>query len=88
MKTYTDTFAQWVEFTDKVAPPVAVIEFNVKNMIPVAEEIIGSAKVYGGGGACGVAAAIPSHHRRRRTCGGVDRPGVQLADRPQHRPPA
>ncbi len=46
VKTYTDTFAQWVEFTDKVAPPVAVIEFNVKNMIPVAEEIIGSAKVH------------------------------------------
>ena len=46
MKTYTDTFGQWVEFTDKVAPPVAVIEFNVKNMIPVAGETIASAKVY------------------------------------------
>ncbi len=42
----------------------------------------------GGGGAHGVAAANPDHHRRRRHCGRADRPGVQLADRPQHRPPA
>jgi methyl-accepting chemotaxis protein len=46
VKAYTDTFGQWIELTDRVAPPVAVIEFNVKNMIPVADEIIGSAKVY------------------------------------------
>ena len=30
VKAYSDTFAEWIEFTDKVAPPVAVIEFNVK----------------------------------------------------------
>ena len=79
VKAYTDTFAEWVEFTDKVAPPIAVIEFNVKNMIPVADEIIGSAKVLhqcGVGGAYGVAAANPDHHRRRRRRGGADRPGV------------
>ena len=45
VKVYSDTFAKWIEYTDKVSPPVAVIEFNVKNMIPVAEEIIASAKV-------------------------------------------
>ena len=91
VKAYTDTFAQWVEFTDKVAPPVAVIEFNVKNMIPVAEEIIGSAKVYTNA----ASAALTASQQRTRTIiaarrhrGGADRPGVQLADRPQHRPPA
>jgi methyl-accepting chemotaxis protein len=62
VKTYTDTFAQWVEFTDKVAPPVAVIEFNVKSMIPVAEEIIGSAKVYTNAASAALAA---SQHRTR-----------------------
>ena len=46
VKAYSDTFAEWIEFTDKIAPPIAVIEYNIKNMIPVAEEIIGSAKVY------------------------------------------
>src|SRR5258707_8118781 len=33
-KTYRDTFAGWIEYTDKGSPPVAVIEFNVKSMIP------------------------------------------------------
>jgi methyl-accepting chemotaxis protein len=45
VKVYSDTFAKWIEYTDKVGPPVAIIEYNVKNMIPVAEEIIGSAKI-------------------------------------------
>src|SRR5215203_893519 len=62
VKAYTDTFAQWVEFTDKVAPPVAVIEFNVKNMIPVADEIIGSAKIDTNAAA---AALTASQHRTR-----------------------
>ena len=44
--TYSDTFTKWIELTDKIAPPVAIVEYNVKSMIPVAEEIIGSAKVY------------------------------------------
>jgi methyl-accepting chemotaxis protein len=46
VKVYSDTFAEWIEFTDKVSPPVAVIEYNVKSMIPIADEIIGSAKIY------------------------------------------
>jgi methyl-accepting chemotaxis protein len=46
VKGYSDIFAQWIEYTDKVAPPVAIIEYNVKSMIPIAEEIIGSAKSY------------------------------------------
>ncbi len=63
VKDYTGTFGQWVEFTDKVAPPVAVIEFNVKNMIPVADEIIGSAKVYTNA----AAAALTASQQRTRS---------------------
>jgi methyl-accepting chemotaxis protein len=46
VKAYADTFAEWIELTDKVGPPIVVIEYNVKAMIPVADEIIASAKSY------------------------------------------
>src|SRR6185312_7291372 len=45
VQTYSDTFAEWIDRTDKIGPPVAVIEYNVKGMIPIAEEIIASAKI-------------------------------------------
>ena len=67
-KAYSDTFAQWIEFTDKVAPPVAVIEFNVKNMMPVADEIIASAKVHTNAAA---AALTASQQRTRNIIIGV-----------------
>jgi methyl-accepting chemotaxis protein len=57
VKNYSDTFAEWIELTDKIAPPVAVIEYNVKNMIPVADDIIGSAKVYTNAAAAALAAS-------------------------------
>jgi methyl-accepting chemotaxis protein len=44
VRDYSDTFAEWIDRKDKIGPPVAIIEYNVKNMIPVAEEIITSAK--------------------------------------------
>jgi methyl-accepting chemotaxis protein len=44
VKHYSDTFAQWIALTDKVHPPVAVIEYNTGAMVPVADEIIDSAK--------------------------------------------
>ena len=44
MKIYTDTFAEWIEVTDKVGPPVAVIDYNSRNMLPVADEIATLAK--------------------------------------------
>ena len=44
MKTYGDTFAEWIEVTDKVGPPVAVIDYNSRNMLPVADEIATLAK--------------------------------------------
>jgi methyl-accepting chemotaxis protein len=68
VKAYSDTFADWIELTDKVAPPVAVIEYNVQNMIPVAEEIIGSAKVYTNAASAALAA---SQHRIRAIITGV-----------------
>jgi len=63
VKTYSDTFAQWIEFTDKVSPPVAIIEYNIKNMIPVADEIIGSAKIYTNA----ASAALTTSQQRTRT---------------------
>ena len=63
MKTYSDTFAEWIEFTDKIAPPIAVIEYNVENMIPVAEEIIGSARTHTNA----AAAALTVSQSRTRT---------------------
>jgi methyl-accepting chemotaxis protein len=63
VKAYSDTFAEWIEFTDKVSPPVAVIEFNVKNMIPLADDIIGSAKSYTNT----AAAALTASQQRIRT---------------------
>ncbi len=62
VRTYSDTFAQWIEYTDKVSPPVAVIEFNVKNMIPIAEEIIASTKIQ----TTGAATALTASQQRTR----------------------
>jgi len=68
IKAYSDTFAEWVEYTDKVSPPVAVIEFNVKSMIPIAEQIIASTKVQTSGAA---AALTASQQRTRAIIAGV-----------------
>ena len=62
VKAYSDIFAQWIDYTDKVAPPVAIIEYNVKSMTPVADEIIGSAKSY----TIAAAAALASSQKRTR----------------------
>jgi methyl-accepting chemotaxis protein len=68
VKTYHDTFAEWIEYSGKVSPAIAVIELNVKNMISVAEEIIGSAKVHTSGAAAALAA---SQQRTRAIIAGV-----------------
>ena len=44
VKAYTETFAEWIEVTDKIGPPVAVIDYNSRNMLPVADEIATLAK--------------------------------------------
>ena len=76
VKAYADTFAEWIAIVDKIGPPVALIDFNIKNMMPVADEIIGSAKSShqrGVGCAHGVASAHQNHHRLRRARGRADR---------------
>ncbi len=44
VKAYADAFAEWIDITDQVGPPLAVIDFNSKSMLPVADEIATSAK--------------------------------------------
>jgi methyl-accepting chemotaxis protein len=62
VKAYSDIFAEWIEYTDKVAPPVAIIEYNIKSMIPVADEIIASAKI----STSAAAAALATSQKRTR----------------------
>jgi methyl-accepting chemotaxis protein len=41
---YGETFAEWIQVTDKIGPPLAVIDYNSRNMLPVADEIATLAK--------------------------------------------
>jgi methyl-accepting chemotaxis protein len=68
VQDYSDTFARWIEITDKVSPPVAIIEYNVKTMIPVADEIIASAKDRT---VTAAAALTASQHRTRVLITGI-----------------
>jgi methyl-accepting chemotaxis protein len=68
VKAYNDIFARWIEGTDNVAPPVAIIEYNVRSMIPVADEIIGSARLHTNAAA---AALTVSQKRTRIIIAGV-----------------
>ena len=62
VKAYNDTFAQWIELTDRIAPPIAIVESNIQSMTPVAEEIIASAKHFNGA----ASAALTDSQRRTR----------------------
>jgi methyl-accepting chemotaxis protein len=44
VKTYADTFDEWIAIVDKVLPPVALIDHGTKSMMPIADEIIASTK--------------------------------------------
>jgi methyl-accepting chemotaxis protein len=68
VQTYRDTFAEWIAIVDKVGPPVAVIEYNTKAMLPASDEIIGSAKVHTGAAS---AALTGSQVRTRNIITGV-----------------
>jgi methyl-accepting chemotaxis protein len=57
VKAYTDTFAQWIDLVEKIGPPVAVIDYNTKNMIPVADKIIKAAKARTGAASAALAAS-------------------------------
>jgi methyl-accepting chemotaxis protein len=41
---YVNTFAKWIDLTNKTSPPIAIIDYNTKNMMPVADEIITTAR--------------------------------------------
>jgi methyl-accepting chemotaxis protein len=45
VNAYSDTFAEWIEIVDKIAPPIASIDLDIQNMMPIADQMIGSAKV-------------------------------------------
>ena len=45
MKTYADTFAQWIEGFDRVHPLRAVIDIDSQRMLPRADEIIDRARL-------------------------------------------
>ena len=62
VKLYNDTFAEWIEVTGKVSPQIALIDNNVRLMIPVADEIIGSAKLT----ASSASAALTASQQRIR----------------------
>ena len=44
VKTYADTFAQWIDGFDRVRPLRAVIDIDSQRMMPRADEIIGRAR--------------------------------------------
>ncbi|MBN8935107.1 MAG: methyl-accepting chemotaxis protein [Rhizobiales bacterium] len=44
VKTYVDMFAEWIKTIGRVDPPVAVIDYNTKAMMPVADKIMHSTR--------------------------------------------
>ena len=87
VKTYADTFAEWMQSTDTVRADVASLDLDLRSMMPVTDDIIASARfnaVTAATAAHRVAVAHQEHHHpgglRRR----ADRARLQLADRPQH----
>jgi methyl-accepting chemotaxis protein len=62
VENYADTFAEWIRLTDRIGPPVAVIEYNVKAMMVAADEIIASANLRSN---IATVALAESQHRTR-----------------------
>jgi len=46
VKTYVDMFAEWIRIVSRVDPPVAVIDYNTKAIMPVADKITHSTRAY------------------------------------------
>ena len=44
VKSYADTFAHWIEVSDRVHPLRALIDIDSQNMLPRADDIIESAR--------------------------------------------
>ena len=60
VKTYADTFAEWVDGTERTGPYVAVIDLDSKQMLPIADRISAAA-----GERAGAAAAALSTSQQR-----------------------
>ncbi len=63
VKAYVDTFHEWIAIVDKVGPPVAMIDYDTKDMMPMADEIIASARA----NAAAASAALMASQERTRT---------------------
>jgi hypothetical protein len=98
VKDYSDTFAKWTAADDKINPPVAVIDFNTRTLMPAADEVIANAKARTEAAS---AALMASQARTSRiiigvglatvlggTCHRADRPRPELDHRAQHHPTA
>jgi methyl-accepting chemotaxis protein len=68
VKSYADTFAEWIDIVDRIGPPVAVIDYNTTSMIPLADEIIASARLQTESATAALAA---SQSRTRNIIAGV-----------------
>ncbi|HEX2216473.1 MAG TPA: methyl-accepting chemotaxis protein [Xanthobacteraceae bacterium] len=44
VKTYADTFSQWMASTGKIQPLLAIMDIEMQQMLPVADQIIASAR--------------------------------------------
>ena len=62
VKGYVDTFDEWIALVEKIAPSVAVIDYNTKSMMPIADEIIASARSH----TTAASAALTASQQRTR----------------------
>jgi methyl-accepting chemotaxis protein len=63
VKVYVDTFDEWVAIVDKIGPPVAMIDYNTKAMMPMADEIIALARA----NTVAASATLTASQQRTRT---------------------
>jgi methyl-accepting chemotaxis protein len=57
VKSYADAFDQWVQSRDRAGPYVSVIDQETKQMLPVADRIIGAARKRAASASMGLAAS-------------------------------
>ena len=63
VKSYRDTFAEWIAIVNKVAPPVAVVDYNAKTMMPIANDLIAKSRAQ----TSAASAALEASQSRTRT---------------------
>ena len=63
VKAYVETFEEWIAIVDKVRPPVAMIDYSTRSMMPMADDIIASARA----NTIAASAALTASQQRTRT---------------------